>query len=169
MNRIRFLYHKYLDKNCSIGKNVRIGHGTVFEKGLWVPFVDGKRVRRKADGGISIADDVDIAGNNTSCWGVERPTRIESEVWIAQGNMIGHGVRIGRGSIIVSKVGLCGLVEIGEWCFIAAGVTIQPLKKVGSYTMIGANSNVTKDIPAGVIAYGNPCKVIRGNPWRPPL
>jgi acetyltransferase-like isoleucine patch superfamily enzyme len=29
--------------------------------------------------------------------------------------------------------------------------------------MIGAGSIVTKDIPDGVIAYGNPCKVIREN------
>jgi len=164
---IRF-YYQHMDPRCSIGKNVRIGRGTVFEMPLWVPFVDGVRVRRRAEAGISIGDDVDIAGNNTIVWGIERPTRIEDRVWIAHGNMIGHGCIIGEGSVIVSKVGLCGLVEIGEWCFISAGVTVQPEKKIGDFTLIGAHSNVTRDIPPGVIAYGNPCKVIRENTWRPP-
>jgi acetyltransferase-like isoleucine patch superfamily enzyme len=34
---------------------------------------------------------------------------------------------------------------------------------IGKHTLIGAGSVVTKDIPDGVIAYGNPCKVIRKN------
>jgi len=37
----------------------------------------------------------------------------------------------------------------------SAGVTI------GSNTVIGAGSVVTKDIPSGVVAVGNPCKVLR--------
>ena len=40
-------------------------------------------------------------------------------------------------------------------CHRAAGVTI------GDNAVIGANSLVTKDIPANTVAYGSPCKVIR--------
>ena len=32
---------------------------------------------------------------------------------------------------------------------------------IGSNVVIGAGSVVTKDIPDGVLAYGNPCRVIR--------
>ena len=46
-------------------------------------------------------------------------------------------------------------VWIGANCTICGGVTI------GEGTVIGAGSVVTKDIPAGVIAVGNPCKVLR--------
>lgn len=46
-------------------------------------------------------------------------------------------------------------VWIGANCTICAGVTI------GEGSIIGAGSVVTKDIPAGVIAVGNPCRVLR--------
>ena len=35
--------------------------------------------------------------------------------------------------------------------------------KIGKNSIIGAGSVVTKDIPDNVIAYGNPCKIIRKN------
>ena len=59
---------------------------------------------------------------------------------------IGNNVWIGGGAVI------CPGVTIGDIC---PGVTI------GENTTIGAGSVVTKDIPANVIAAGNPCKVIR--------
>jgi acetyltransferase-like isoleucine patch superfamily enzyme len=46
-------------------------------------------------------------------------------------------------------------VWIGANCTITAGVTI------GDGSIIGAGSVVTKDIPSGVIAVGNPCRVMR--------
>jgi acetyltransferase-like isoleucine patch superfamily enzyme len=39
---------------------------------------------------------------------------------------------------------------------------VLPRIKVGSNTIIGAGSVVTKNIPDNVIAYGNPAKIIRG-------
>ena len=40
-------------------------------------------------------------------------------------------------------------------------VTILPGVTIGSNTVIGAGSVVVKDIPSGVVAVGNPCKVVR--------
>ena len=37
----------------------------------------------------------------------------------------------------------------------------MPNVKIGSNVVIGAGSVVTRDIPDGVVAYGNPCKVIK--------
>jgi len=120
------------------------------------------------NGGIWIDDDVDIAANNVICYGCERPTRIMSGVWMSSGSVIGHDVIIGENSLIAANVKLNGFVEIGKYCFVTSGVTIIPRLKVGDYTLIGTNANVTKDIPEGVIAFGNPCRVIRENTWRPP-
>ena len=50
---------------------------------------------------------------------------------------------------------------IGKNCWIGAGVVIVPGVKIGDNTVIGAGSVVTKDIPAGVVAVGNPCRVLR--------
>lgn len=52
-------------------------------------------------------------------------------------------------------------VHIGENCWIGAGAILLPGVTVGDNTVIGAGSVVTKDIPANVVAVGNPCRVLR--------
>ncbi len=50
-------------------------------------------------------------------------------------------------------------VTIGEEVWIGYGAIILPGVKIGSHTIIGAGSVVTKDVPPGVLAAGNPCVV----------
>ena len=52
-------------------------------------------------------------------------------------------------------------VHIGKNCWIGAGAVIVPGVTVGDNTVIGAGSVVTRDIPSGVVAVGNPCRVLR--------
>lgn len=52
-------------------------------------------------------------------------------------------------------------VHIGKNCWIGAGAVIVPGVTIGDNTVIGAGSVVTKDIPSGVVAVGNPCRVLR--------
>ncbi len=52
-------------------------------------------------------------------------------------------------------------VTIGNNVWVTSNVTILGGVTIGDNTVIGAGSVVTKDIPAGVFAAGNPCKVIR--------
>ena len=52
-------------------------------------------------------------------------------------------------------------VKIGENVWIGGNSTILPGVTIGNNTTIGAGSVVTKNIPDSVLAYGNPCKVIR--------
>ena len=52
-------------------------------------------------------------------------------------------------------------VRIGRNCWIGAGAIILPGVTIGDNTVIGAGSVVTKDIPANVVAVGNPCRVLR--------
>lgn len=52
-------------------------------------------------------------------------------------------------------------IEIGSDVWVGGGAVINPGLKIGSRSVIGAGSVVTKDIPADVFAAGNPCKVIR--------
>lgn len=52
-------------------------------------------------------------------------------------------------------------VTIGDNVWIGGNAVILPGVKIGSNTVIGAGSVVTKDIPDWVVAGGNPCKVIR--------
>jgi galactoside O-acetyltransferase len=52
-------------------------------------------------------------------------------------------------------------VHIGRNCWLGAGVVVLPGVTIGDNTVIGAGSVVTKDIPANVVAVGNPCRVLR--------
>ena len=52
-------------------------------------------------------------------------------------------------------------VKIGNDVWVGGNSVILPGVTIGDGTVIGAGSVVTKDIPSGVIAAGNPCRVIR--------
>lgn len=91
----------------------------------------------------------------------------------------GAKVRIGDNVFIAPHVGIytaghpldveqrnCGLeyarpITIGNNVWIGAGVSILPGVTIGDNAVIGAGSVVNKDIPSGVLAAGNPCRVIR--------
>lgn len=52
-------------------------------------------------------------------------------------------------------------VRIGRNCWLGAGVIVLPGITIGDNSVIGAGSVVTRDIPANVVAVGNPCRVMR--------
>ena len=52
-------------------------------------------------------------------------------------------------------------IEIGSDVWVGCGALILPGVRIGSRSVIGAGSVVTRDVPDGVFAAGNPCRVIR--------
>ena len=52
-------------------------------------------------------------------------------------------------------------VDIGSDVWIGGGAVILPGVRIGDRAVIGAGSVVTRDIPADVLAVGNPCRVVR--------
>ncbi|MBQ7923955.1 MAG: sugar O-acetyltransferase [Clostridia bacterium] len=52
-------------------------------------------------------------------------------------------------------------VHIGKNCWLGAGVIVLPGVSIGDNSVIGAGSIVTKDVPANVVAVGNPCRILR--------
>lgn len=52
-------------------------------------------------------------------------------------------------------------IEIGSDVWLGGGAIVCPGVRIGSKSVIGAGSVVTRDIPEGVFAAGNPCRVIR--------
>lgn len=91
----------------------------------------------------------------------------------------GPGIRIGANALIGSCVEILdsdfhelhperrrggkprmGAVELEENVFVGDGAKILKGVRIGAHSVIGAGSVVTKSIPAGVIAAGNPARVI---------
>ena len=52
-------------------------------------------------------------------------------------------------------------IGIGARVWLGANVTVLPGVTIGDEAVIGAGSVVTRDVPAGVVAVGNPCRVLR--------
>ena len=52
-------------------------------------------------------------------------------------------------------------IEIGSDVWVGGGAIICPGVKIGAKSVIGAGSVVTRDVPDGVFAAGNPCRVVR--------
>ena len=91
----------------------------------------------------------------------------DTHIYIVDYTMLGPNVTIATaGHPIDPDLRRQGLqynlpVRIGSNCWLGAGVVVLPGVTIGDNTVIGAGSVVTKDIPAGVVAVGNPCRVLR--------
>jgi maltose O-acetyltransferase len=59
------------------------------------------------------------------------------------------------------KQEMCKPIVIGSDVWVGGGAIICPGVRIGSRSVIGAGSVVTRDIPEGVFAAGNPCRIIR--------
>jgi sugar O-acyltransferase (sialic acid O-acetyltransferase NeuD family) len=76
---------------------------------------------------------------------------------------VDHDCRIGKGVHIAPGATLAGAIEVGDFAFIGPGAVLVARVRVGAGTIVGAGSVVTRDLPAGVLAYGVPAR-IRANP-----
>lgn len=59
-------------------------------------------------------------------------------------------------------------ITIGERCWVAADVFVAPGVTIGDGTVVGARSNVFKDLPAWVVAVGSPARPIKPRVLRAP-
>lgn len=55
-------------------------------------------------------------------------------------------------------------ITIGDNVWLGGGVIVCPGVSIGANTVVGAGSVVTRDLPAGVLAVGNPARVVRELP-----
>lgn len=80
---------------------------------------------------------------------------------INSGASVDHDGCIGDYAHIAPGVTLCGNVSVGEGTLIGVGSVAIPGVNVGKWSIVGAGSVIVHDIPDGVLAFGNPCCVIK--------
>ena len=91
----------------------------------------------------------------------------DGNIYVGDNTMFGPHVTVATaGHPIYPQLRRKGLqynadVHIGSNVWIGAGSTIVPGITIGNDVVIGAGSVVTKDVPDGVVAVGNPCRVMR--------
>lgn len=76
---------------------------------------------------------------------------------------MGYGSSLGDYSFLGTGTQLLANVKVCSKSVVYSNVTVLPNVVIGNNCIIGAGSVVTKDIPDNVVAYGNPCKVVRAN------
>lgn len=91
----------------------------------------------------------------------------DTHIYVGDGTMFGPNVTVATaGHPIMPELRRQAYqynmtVRVGKNCWIGAGAIILPGVTIGDNSVIGAGSVVTKDIPDGVVAVGNPCRVLR--------
>ena len=80
---------------------------------------------------------------------------------INTGATIDHECRIGDYVHVSPNATICGDSEVGEGTWIGAGSTVIQCVKIGKWCVVGAGSVVIHDLPDGVLAVGNPARIIR--------
>lgn len=86
---------------------------------------------------------------------------IGGQTFFATGCQIEHDCKIGRFASVSAGTVLGGHVKIGSFSALTLNVTVLDRIEIGDNTVVGAGSLVLKDLPNDVLAYGNPCKIIR--------
>lgn len=147
------------NKKIKIGKNVIVEPGAEIGAQPYTFKRNGELVIPKF--GVTIEDGVWIGTKCIIMNGTVRDTHIGKGVKLAQFSNVGHDSIIEDGANISAGVIMAGFSKIGKNADIAIGVTIRNRVSVGRLSLIGQGSNVVKDIPDNVVAYGNPCRVIR--------
>lgn len=102
--------------------------------------------------------------HDRACLGDRANAYTLGEIEIGARATVAQEVYLSTGSHDFAQPGLPLLtakIKIGEDVFLGARVFVMPGVTVGARSVIGACSVVTKDVPADVIAAGNPCKVLR--------
>jgi acetyltransferase-like isoleucine patch superfamily enzyme len=137
----------------TIGQGLQTGHGVVVREGS----VIGDDVSIWSN---SVVDYCCRIGNRAkihcNCY-VAQYTELEDDVFLAPGVTIANDLYPGDERSAEVMAG----PKIGAAAQVGVNVTILPYVRIGAGSLIGAGSVVTRDIPAGVVAFGNPATARR--------
>jgi acetyltransferase-like isoleucine patch superfamily enzyme len=135
-----------------IGCNLETGHNVVIREENNIG--DNFRIWNNSviDYGCTIGSNVKIHNKVY----VGQYTVIEDDVFIAPGVTLANDIHPGCPDSLKCMRGPC----INKGAQIGINCSILPRVVIGEHSVIGAGSVVTRDIPAGVVAYGNPAQVI---------
>lgn len=131
--RLETGHNVVLREDCVIGDDVSIWSNTVIDYGT----VLGNRVKV-----------------HCNCY-VAQYTEIGDDAFLAPGVSIANDLYPGQES---SREVMSG-PSIGAGAQLGVNVTVLPFVRIGEGAIIGAGSVVTRDVPAGAVAYGNPAQV----------
>jgi acetyltransferase-like isoleucine patch superfamily enzyme len=126
-------HHVVVREQCEIGDDVSIWSNTV------------------VDYGCRLGDRVKIHSN---CY-VAQFTEIRDDAFLAPGVTVANDLYPGH----VDSARLMSGPVIGSGAQVGVNVTLLPYVRIGDGCLVGSGSVVTRDLPPGTVAYGNPARV----------
>lgn len=145
----------------TIGNNFATGHNVVVREECTIGNNSSVWSNSVIDYGCVIGDDVKI---HTNCY-VAQFTIIEDGAFLAPGVSIANDLYPGD----PESAARMGGPVIGAGAQIGVNTTLLPYVKIGAGAIIGSGSVVSRDIPAGMVAIGNPARPHRPVSDLPPI
>jgi UDP-N-acetylglucosamine acyltransferase len=138
-----------------IGANVVIG-GPPEVRGFphtadWIDAAEGL--------GVSIGSRCVIREGSQIHAGWHEQTVLGDDAFIMNQCYIAHDCQLGSFVTTASNVAMGGHVHVGDRANLGLGTVVHQRRTVGAYAMVGMGSVVSRDVPAFVKAYGNPCRI----------
>lgn len=138
---------------AEIGSDFETGHHVIVREGTRIGDQVSVWSNTIVDYGCVIGSRVKIHCN---CY-IAQYTELEDDAFLAPGVTIANDLFPGRARSASAMAG--PLIRAGAQ--IGVNVTILPYVTIGEGAIVGSGSVVTKDIPAGMVAYGNPASPTR--------
>ena len=150
-----------------LGDRVKIGPGSVLNAateypGSWLAHPEGRHVTQTFDPHLRIGNGVTATGGlHVQAFSeivIEDDVMFARNVFVADGT---HARTVGDVPYKYQGIADVAPIRIGRGAWIGNNVVIMPGVSIGEYAIVGANSVVTRDVPASSVAVGAPAKVVQ--------
>lgn len=142
---------------CVLGARCIVHPGAVIGgDGFGFAFDQGRYHKVPQVGNVVVGDDVEIGANACIDRATTDSTRIGDGSKIDNLVQIGHNVVVGPHCIVVAQVGIAGSTELEHHVTLGGQAGLVGHIKIGAGAMVGAQSGVTKSVPAETVVTGYP-------------
>ena len=153
-----------IHSHAAVRERVVIGNRVILQNGAVIGS-DGYGFVRRPDGthqkipqaaSVVIEDDVEIGANAAIYRPAVGETRIHAGAKIDNLVQIGHGVQVGRNTLLAAQVGIAGSTSIGDNVTLAGQVGVAGHVTIGNGVSAVGQTGITNSVPDGTFVSGYP-------------